>query len=52
MPETTRPAVGKYWVFFFISLAAFVLFLMFLTPFFWVTLPFLLTSLCAATRLI
>ena len=33
----------KYWIYTAVSLVAFVLFLMFLPEFFWLTLPFLLT---------
>ncbi len=52
MTETSKPSTAKYWVLALISAVAFVCFLMFLPGFFWVTLPFLLTFLAAAMRLI
>ncbi len=47
MPEASKDS-KTYWIFFLISLAAFVLFLMFWSQWFWVILPFLLTSLVMA----
>lgn len=52
MTETSKPSTFKYWILTLLSVAAFVCFLMFLPGFFWVTLPFLLTFLAAAMRLI
>lgn len=52
MTESTKPSTAKYWVLTIISIAAFVGFLLFLPEFFWVTLPFMLTFLAAAMRLI
>lgn len=39
---------GQYWIGFLVSLVACILFLMFLSEWFWVTLPFMLTSLVYA----
>ena len=48
MEEAKKTSKGIYWILFFISLAAFVGFLIFMPSFFWVTLPFLLTFLAGA----
>jgi hypothetical protein len=39
---------GKYWLLFLISLVVIVLLLLFITPWFWVALPFVLTFLVKA----
>ncbi|MCY7421387.1 MAG: hypothetical protein LH478_06540 [Chitinophagaceae bacterium] len=41
--ETTK-STGKYWLYFFISLIALILMIIFYRQFFWVVLPFVITS--------
>lgn len=48
MEETKKTSKGLYWLLFFISFTALVLFLVFLPEWFWVTLPFTITFLAGA----
>jgi hypothetical protein len=48
MEETKKKSRGIYWLLFFVSLIAFVAFLIFQPEWFWVTLPFVATSLASA----
>lgn len=48
MEETKKASKGIYWLLFFISLAAFVVFVIFLPEWFWITLPFVCTFLAGA----
>lgn len=47
-----RESVTKYWVFFAISVIVQLVFLIWIREYFWVVLPFLLTSFCKAIRII
>jgi len=49
--ETTK-STGKYWLYFFISLIALILMLIFATKFFWVVLPFNFTFFALAMNLL
>jgi uncharacterized membrane protein len=40
--ETTK-STGKYWLYFLISLVVMILLMIFVTKFFWLALPFVLT---------
>lgn len=44
-PHTSK---GKYWLYFLISLVIFVLMLIFMNQWFWVSMPFMLTFLVMA----
>jgi hypothetical protein len=44
-PHTSQ---GKYWLFFLISLIIFILMLIFMNQWFWVSMPFMLTFLVMA----
>jgi len=46
--NTKSESKAKYWLYFLISLAATILLLIFMTPWFWLGLPPLLTSLVYA----
>jgi len=46
--QSVKKNTGIWWLGVLVSLAAFIGFLMFATPWFWVTLPFLCTSLVKA----
>ena len=48
MEETKKTSKGLYWILFFISLTAFVVFMIFLPQWFWVTLPFTIPFLAGA----
>jgi predicted RND superfamily exporter protein len=45
--ETTK-STGKYWMYFFISLVVMILMIIFYREFFWVVLPFVVTSFALA----
>ncbi|MFT5998356.1 MAG: hypothetical protein ACI81P_000809 [Neolewinella sp.] len=45
---TTTNATGKYWLYFLISFVIFMLMLIFLNQWFWVSMPFMLTFLVMA----
>ncbi len=45
-------SVRQYWIMFFISLIAIILFLIFIREYFWLVLPWVLTSFCKALRII
>lgn len=47
-----RESVSKYWVIFIISLIVQIVFLIWIREYFWVVLPFVLTSFCKAIRII
>jgi hypothetical protein len=49
--ETTK-ATGKYWIYFFISLAVMIGFIIFLPQFFWTILPFVVTYFAMAMNLL
>lgn len=48
----TTQSVRKYWIIFIISLIVQLVFLIWIREYFWVVLPFLLTSFCKGMRLI
>lgn len=50
--DLERESVGKYWVFFFLSLIVQLVFLIWIREYFWIVLPFVLTSFCKAIRII
>ncbi len=45
-------SVGKYWLVFFISAIILILLLVFIRPYFWMALPFVLTSFGKGMRII
>ncbi len=47
-----RESVAKYWVFFVLSVIVQLIFLIWIREYFWVVLPFLLTSFCKSIRII
>lgn len=47
-----RESVTKYWVIFAVSVIVQLVFLIWIREYFWVVLPFLLTSFCKAIRII
>ncbi|HRN72479.1 MAG TPA: hypothetical protein PLM81_05095 [Ginsengibacter sp.] len=47
-----RESVSKYWVIFAISAIVQLVFLIWIREYFWVVLPFVLTSFCKAIRII
>ncbi|MEO6683752.1 MAG: hypothetical protein ABIN48_13100 [Ginsengibacter sp.] len=48
----TTESVRKYWIIFVLSLIIQIVFLIWIREYFWVVLPFLLTSFCKGMRLI
>ncbi|MEE9438229.1 MAG: hypothetical protein V3V14_04465 [Saprospiraceae bacterium] len=46
--SSTKSATGKWWIYFFLSLALTIVFLVLWPEWFWVVLPFLFTSLVKA----
>lgn len=46
--ETTKKSLGKYWLYFFISLIACIALLVFLPEWSWLAFPFVLTFLVMA----
>lgn len=44
-------STSRYWLYFFISLAGIILMLIFVRPFFWVVLPFVVTFFAKALNL-
>jgi hypothetical protein len=49
--DKTQP-VRQYWIMFFISSIVIILFLIFIREYFWLILPWVLTSFCKAMRII
>ena len=49
--EQKTPA-SKYWLYFFISIVAIIVMLIWVRPFFWVVLPFVVTFFAKALNLI
>ncbi|HXS58461.1 MAG TPA: hypothetical protein VN726_20170 [Hanamia sp.] len=49
--DKTQP-VRQYWIMFFISSIIIILFLIFIREYFWLILPWVLTSFCKAMRII
>jgi hypothetical protein len=47
-----RQSVTKYWIYFFISSVAIILMLVFVREYFWIALPFVVTSFGKALRLV
>jgi len=47
-----KSPVGKYWIMFVISAIVQLIFLIWIREFFWLVLPWLLTTFCKAMRLI
>ncbi len=47
-----RESVSKYWVYFVIFAIIQLVFLIWIREYFWVILPFVLTSFCKAIRII
>lgn len=52
MEHTERPPVTKYWILFAIAVIVQVVFLIWIREYFWVVLPWLLTSFCKGLRII
>ena len=48
----TTESVRKYWIIFAISVIVQLVFLIWIREYFWMVLPFLLTSFCKGMRLI
>lgn len=48
----TTQSVRKYWIIFTISVIVQLVFLIWIREYFWLILPFLLTSFCKGMRLI
>lgn len=49
--DNTQP-VGKYWLLFVVSMIVQIVFLIWIREYFWLILPWVLTSFCKAMRLI
>jgi hypothetical protein len=49
--DKTQP-VTQYWIMFFISSIIIILFLIFIREYFWLILPWVVTSFCKAMRII
>lgn len=47
-----RESVSKYWVYFVIFAIIQLVFLIWIREYFWIILPFVLTSFCKAIRII
>lgn len=52
MASTSSSDTKKYWLFFLISLVIFLFMLVFVNEWFWVTMPFMLTYLVLAMRVV
>jgi len=50
--NNVRESVGLYWVLFIISAIVIVLLLIFIRPYFWMALPFVVTTFSKALRII
>jgi len=48
----TTQSVRKYWIIFIISMIIQLVFLIWIREYFWLVLPFVLTSFCKGMRLI
>ncbi|MEO6813359.1 MAG: hypothetical protein ABI172_05475 [Ginsengibacter sp.] len=49
--DNTQP-VGKYWIMFIIAAIVQLIFLIWIREYFWIVLPFVLTTFCKSIRII